>query len=117
MKRPDLRAFLFDVQESCQLVEEFRAGMTLAGYMADPKTRSAVERQLEIMGEAIGQMLRAFPEMAQEIPEAPQIIAFRNHLIHGYASVSDEIVWGVLEENVPELAAKVRDILARTPPP
>jgi len=88
MKQPDPRAFLFDIQAACQRISEFTLGMTLQDYVADLKTRSAVERQLEIIGEAVGQMLKAFPDLQGELPEAPRIISFRNFLIHGYASVS-----------------------------
>ena len=58
-------------------------------------------------------MLKLLPEMRQEIPEAPRIISFRNHLIHGYASVSNEVVWGILERDLPALAGRVAEILAR----
>jgi uncharacterized protein with HEPN domain len=113
MKQPDARAFLFDVQRACQLIQEFTSGMTFQDYVADRKTRSAVERQLEIVGEAIGQMIRAFPAMKDEIPDASRIVAFRNQLIHGYASVSNPVVWGILEGDLPSLAAKVSELLAR----
>jgi uncharacterized protein with HEPN domain len=116
MKRPDPRSFLFDIQRACQLITEFTSGMTLPEYAADLKTRSAVERQLEIVGEAIGQMLKLFPEMREEVPQAPRIIAFRNYLIHGYASVSNQVVWGILESDLPELATKIEEILARKQP-
>jgi len=59
MRQPDARAFLFDIQRACQLLREFTAGMTFQDYAEDRKTRSAVERQLEIVGEAVGQMLRS----------------------------------------------------------
>lgn len=116
MKRPDPRSFLFDVQRACELITEFTTGMTLPEYAADLKTRSAVERQLEIVGEAISQMLKLFPEMQEELPQAPRIISFRNHLIHGYASVSNQVVWGILQSHVPELAVNVRELLAKQPP-
>ncbi|HEY0556560.1 MAG TPA: HepT-like ribonuclease domain-containing protein [Thermoanaerobaculia bacterium] len=112
MKQPDARAFLFDIQRACQLIGQFTAGIDFAGYAADLKTRSAVERQLEIIGEALGQMLKLFPEMESQFPEAGRIIAFRNRLIHGYASVSNPVVWGILERNLPELAARIEAMLA-----
>jgi uncharacterized protein with HEPN domain len=114
MKRPDARAFLFDVQQACRLIAQFTSGMTFVEYSADPKTRSAVERQLEIVGEAIGQMLRQFPEMEPQFPEAPRIISFRNHLIHGYSSVSHQVVWGILEGSLPDLTVKVERLLGGT---
>lgn len=113
MRQPDARAFLFDVQTACQLIREFTSGMTFQDYTEDRKTRSAVERQLEIVGEAIGQMLRAFLGMQQQIPDASRIISFRNRLIHGYASVSNPVVWGILESDLPGLEAKVEELLAR----
>jgi uncharacterized protein with HEPN domain len=54
--------------------------------------RSAVERQFGIIGEALVQALRIYPELESHITDIGRIIAFRNRLIHGYASVSDEIV-------------------------
>ncbi len=115
MRQPDACAFLFDIQTACQLIREFTSGMTFQDYAEDRKTRSAVERQLGIVGEAIGQMLKAFPEMRQEIPDASRIIAFRNRLIHGYASVSNPVVWGILEGDLPGLAARVEELLANGP--
>jgi len=112
MKRPDARAFLFDIQQACRVIAQFTSGMTLPDYVEDLKTRSAVERQLEIIGEALSQMLDHFPEMEKQFPEAPRIISFRNRLIHGYASVSNQVVWGVLEGSLLILAAKVDEILA-----
>lgn len=95
---------------------QFTSGMTLQDYVSDLKTRSAVERQFEIVGEALSQMLKLFPEMQQEFPEAPRVIAFRNYLIHGYASVSNEVVWGILEKDLSALAAKVALLLGVAEP-
>ena len=53
MRRPDPRTFLFDIQRACQVISQFTSGMTFPDYSADLKTRSAVERQLEIIGEAL----------------------------------------------------------------
>ena len=116
MKRPDPRTFLFDMQKACELIVEFTSGMTFPDYAADPKTRSAVERQLEIIGEALGQMLKAFPEMDEQFPEAPDIISFRNRLIHGYASVSNSVVWGIVEGDLPDLKTKVDSFLTGEAP-
>lgn len=74
--------------------------------------RSAVERQFEIIGEALNQLLRREPGLSERISDASVIIAFRNRLIHGYASVSDEVVWGVVERYLPVLSSEVRDLLA-----
>lgn len=70
-----------------------------------------MERQLEIIGEALNQLARIAPEMATRIPEYRRIIAFRNLLIHGYATVDGRVVWGVIEAKLPELAATARNLL------
>ena len=54
--------------------------------------RSAVERQFEIVGEALSQLAKAAPELAAQIPDLPRIVAFRNILRHGYAVVDNTIV-------------------------
>jgi uncharacterized protein with HEPN domain len=50
--------------------------------------------------------------MEVQFKVAPRIIAFRNYLIHGYSSVSDEAVWGIVKKNLPELSSEVEEMLA-----
>lgn len=64
--------------------------------------RPAVERQFEIIGEAFAGLRRTDPHLAAVIPNLPRIVAFRNVLIHGYATVDDRLVWETAERNVPE---------------
>ena len=70
-----------------------------------------MERQFEIIGEALNQALHRDPSLAARISDAGQIIAFRNRLIHAYASIADEVVWGVLETNLPTLQHQVDALL------
>ena len=74
--------------------------------------RSAAERQFEIVGEALNQMLRREPALQGEISHSARIISFRNRLIHGYAAVADDIVWGVVEAYLPVLKKEVDAMLA-----
>jgi uncharacterized protein with HEPN domain len=73
--------------------------------------RSAVERQFEIIGEAVGQALRLDSSLSSRITNTGRIIAFRNRLIHGYASIADEIIWGILEANLPTLQKEVATLM------
>lgn len=73
--------------------------------------RSAVERQFEIIGEALVQLSRLDEALAARISEYRRIIAFRNILIHGYAQVDDRIVWDILETKLPILRREVRMLL------
>lgn len=108
----EARKFLYDIAEAANYIAQFTAGRTFAEYHTDPMLRSAVERQFEIIGEALNQLLLREPTFSEMISDAPLIIAFRNRLIHGYASVSDEVVWGVVERYLPALSSEVRDLLA-----
>ncbi len=74
--------------------------------------RSAVERQFEIIGEAVGQLARTDETTVERISDYQRIIAFRNILIHGYASVDDRLVWNVVETRLSSLIAEVRHLLA-----
>lgn len=93
----------------------FAAGKTFAHYEADELLRSAVERQLEIVGEALGKLRQVDPETARKIQALPRAIGLRNVLIHGYATVDDRIVWGVVEANLPDLRSQIVALLDGVP--
>ena len=113
MSPRDVRAYLFDIAEACDLVLAFTETKSVSDYATDPMLRSAVERQLEIAGEALGQALRHHPDLLTDrIPEAPRIIAFRNQLAHGYSSIVDDIVWTIVERDVPALRIRITGLLA-----
>ena len=111
MKQLDIRKYLFDINEACELLIQFTAGKTFSDYSTDPMLRSAVERQFEIIGEALAQVLRLDPSLRSRISDTGRIIAFRNRLIHGYSSVADDIVWGILEANLPSLRKEVATLM------
>jgi uncharacterized protein with HEPN domain len=96
------------------LLRQFIAGKTFPLYKADAMLCSAVERQFEIIGEALNQALRLDPGLATRISDTGRIIAFRNRLIHAYASIADGVVWGVLETNLPTLRQEVEVLLRET---
>lgn len=107
-KSPKLLA---DIRRSCAFIAATVAGMDLPAYVADPLRRAAVERHLEIIGEAMGRLARADPETVSLIPEHPQVIAFRNLLIHGYDLVDHAQVWLVVTRDVPALTGLVDRVL------
>jgi len=81
----DPRAFLWDVQQAAEAITQFTAGLDVAGYRSNPLIRSAVERQFEIIGEALNRLSKETPDLANRVPNLGKIIGFRNVLIHGYA--------------------------------
>lgn len=88
---------LYDIQRAAALIAQFTTDKAFADYETDVLLRSAVERQFEIIGEALTQLSRLDPRLASQVGDYRSIIRFRNILIHRYAEVDDPIVWGVLE--------------------
>jgi len=107
MQPHDTRKYLFDIAEACELIGQFVAAKKFSDYQNDPPLRSGVECQFEIVGEALNQALRHDPGLAASISSSSRIISFLNRLIHRYAVVSDEVVWGVIETNLPVLTREV----------
>ena len=111
--RLEARKYLVDIQLAADRIERFCSGKRFEQYLADEMLRSAVERQFGIIGEALSRLAKDDPEVAAAIPNHGTIIAFRNILIHGYATVDDKIVWGVIENHLAQLRTAVGELLAR----
>ena len=109
--RLESRKYLWDAWHAAELVAQFVAAKSYEDYQADALLRSAVERQFEILGEALGQLAKADPETAGAVPELPRIVAFRNILVHGYATVDDRLVWGIVEGKLPLLRETLAHLL------
>ena len=82
--QPKTPKLLDDVRDAAAFIRQVTDGKTLGVYGADRLLRQAVERNFEIIGEAISRLARVDPDIAARIGDHPQIIAFRNVLIHGY---------------------------------
>ena len=110
---PDrLRKHLHDALTAARLAMEFLGGASLQDYSANALARSAVERQLEILGEACRRALDERPALRARIPEAGLAIALRNRLIHGYDAVDDAIVRDTVTKDLPRLAEALQRELA-----
>ena len=108
----DAAKLIWDAQQALQRIQRFVARKDFAAYQSDELLRSAVERQFEILGEALNQLSLLDPNMAEKIPDLPRIVAFRNILIHRYASVDDRLVWGVVESRLKPLLDVVAALLS-----
>ncbi|MCY4303724.1 MAG: DUF86 domain-containing protein [Aestuariivita sp.] len=107
------RKYLYDIQSAVELLKEFTTGKTLPDYEADAMLRAAVEREFEIIGEAMAQLAKDNQIIASRISNHQRIIAFRNVLIHGYAHVDDRLVWDVVQTNLPTLASEIEALLEK----
>jgi uncharacterized protein with HEPN domain len=108
---PDAAKYLWDARRAAERIARFTAGRNFDDYLADEMVRAAVERQFEIIGEAFSGLRRTDPGLAGTIPDLPRIVAFRNVLIHGYATVDNQLVWGVVERDLPTLLATLTRML------
>ena len=106
---------LEDARQAAELILQFTAGKSFANYDSDPLLRSAVERQFEIIGEAVNRLGKIDPTIATGLPDAPRIVAFRNILIHGYDVVDNHVVWDVVQNNLTPLRDHVTTMLKATP--
>jgi uncharacterized protein with HEPN domain len=102
--QPDQRdaAYLWDMLDAARTVEQLSSGMDFTQYSNDRRTQLAVERSLEIIGEAAGRVSDLFRNAHPGIPWR-QIIGQRNVLIHEYGEIKQERIWKVVRENIPQM--------------
>ncbi len=109
--QPETPGLLWDARRATGLIARFVADRTWQDYESDPMLRSAVERQFQIIGEALNRLSRVDPATAARISDLPRIVAFRNVLVHGYAVIDNELVWEVATTRVVVLATELAGLL------
>lgn len=103
---------LLDALTACQAIASFTGGLEFEDYEVSELARSAVERKLEIVGEALHRAEEEDAALVERLPDLRQIVGMRNRIIHGYDSVDDEIVWDVVQSKIPALREKHAALLA-----
>lgn len=96
----DPNTFLSQVIEICDRIVEFVDSIDFLHYKLDELVKSAVERRFINIGESLNRLKQIDAEMFNSIPDAQRVIGFRNILVHGYESVSDELVWEIVSERI-----------------
>ncbi len=105
------RLLLADIIEACDLILRAAPANDRDGYLADPIRRAAVERQFEIIGEAVRQLLAIEPAANLRLPEARKVVQFRNFIAHGYHFVDHAKVWPIIRADVPTLRDRSQGLL------
>jgi uncharacterized protein with HEPN domain len=112
----DARCYLWDTLKAAESVQAFVRGKTCEAFVEDDLLRSAVERQLQIIGEALSRLAKVDPQFASNVSELRRIIALRNILVHGYAAIDYDTVWRLIEDKLPELQTNLRMLLGAADP-
>ena len=102
---------LFDALGAIESSQEFIERCSLDQYLGEKMRRSAVERQLEILGEACSRLARIEPTLIDQMPNLKLAIDLRNRIIHGYDAVDDEIVYATVIEGLDGLKANLTQLL------
>ena len=110
MRRDSLGA-LEHILNAVQNVADDTAGMTFEEFERDRRTRQLVERNVEIIGEAVSRLRSHEPSVAARMSSHNQIVAFRNALVHGYDRIDYHKVWQTVQESLPILRAEVEQLL------
>ena len=105
------KTWLFDILSSINEIESYFVDTpkVFEIYQNDLRTKRAVERNIEIIGEAMSRILKQNNEI--EISNSRKIVDVRNRIIHGYDSVSDDVIWGIVIINLPILQREVEILL------
>lgn len=106
------RKNLIDILQAAEEVQEYVHGMDFKEYQNKPVTKRAVERDFEIIGEALNRIKYIDNGLLEKISEHHRIIGFRNILIHGYDIVDEAIVWQAVTKHLPVLVREVKEILS-----
>jgi uncharacterized protein with HEPN domain len=99
----DARKLLWDARQATDRVARLTRGKTFDDDQAHELPRSGVERQLAIVGEALGQLRRIDPATSASIARLSRVVVFRNVLVHACANVDSRIVGGIVEADVAPL--------------
>ncbi|MCP4457487.1 MAG: DUF86 domain-containing protein [Cytophagales bacterium] len=106
----DVKKYLFDIKISIESISEYIGEeKDFKSYLKNKLLRRAVEREIEIIGEAMKQVLSIEPQIG--IESARKIVDTRNWVIHSYDTVDDVIIWGIVSKHLPKLEIEIKDIL------
>jgi uncharacterized protein with HEPN domain len=108
---PEIAKLLLDMLNASERIGRFVLGKNFHDYQTDELLRSGVERQFEIIGEAMTRLIKANRTIAEGITDYRKIAGFRNALIHGYDSIDDETSWNIISSKLPILQKELQALL------
>ena len=111
MDKNNIKTWLFDILKSIDEIESYfiDTPKMFENYESNLKTKRAVERNIEIIREAMNRILKENETI--KISNSRKIVDVRNRIIHGYDSVSDDVIWGIVINNLPVLKNEIENLL------
>lgn len=105
-----IQAWLLDIKVCIEEIDEFLGNKRdFIAYQKDKMKKKAIERNLEIIGEAVNRILKLNPDFS--LDNAKNIIGTRNRIIHSYDNISDEVIWTIIIRELPLLKSQVEEII------
>ncbi len=105
-----IQKYIFDIKESIESIADFLGSdCTFDHYTTNKLLRRAVERELEIIGEATNRILKLDPDI--NITDSRRIVDLRNWVIHGYEQVDDVIIWGIIKKDIPKFYHQIKKLI------
>jgi uncharacterized protein with HEPN domain len=107
----DIKTWLYDILQAINEIESyyFSKPKVFEEYLADIKTKRAIERDLEIIGEAVNRIIKK--DAGFKLNHSEKIVGTRNRIIHGYEKISDELIWSIVINHIPKLKDEVAELL------
>ena len=107
----DIKKYLYDIEQAIKEIESYVAHKTYEQFTSESMLQSAIERQFEIIGEALCRIRKADEHFLSKIADADKIIGFRNVIAHGYDIIDAKIVWDAMRFNLPKLKTEIQKLL------
>lgn len=107
--------WLYDIKFALDEINSYFDGKekNFAEYQNNTMLKRAIERDLEIIGEAVNRILKKDATFISEISDSQAIIGLRNQVIHGYDSISDENIWSIIINHIPKLSNEIDKLIAK----
>jgi len=107
----DIKTWLFDILQSINEIDSYfdNKPRNFKEYLSEIKTKRAIERNLEIIGEAVNRILKRDKNF--KLNNAENIVGTRNRIIHGYDKISDDLIWSIVINHLPKLKDEITALL------
>ncbi len=107
----EIKVWVNDIKQAILEINQFQPDKkNFLAFQKDLKTKRAIERNIEIIGEAVNRILKVDPEF--QLANARKIVDTRNRISHGYDSVSEDIVWSIIIRDIPNLEKEIEQLLS-----